>query len=137
MTPLHYVQYLVVVGASLLVPIAAIGLAIVFGYPMTTVIRRVTKMTEHDKIDIHFIAILIYLIDGFICVLLAFLLFRIFNLEEVTKEAIFLILIARIGFAYWKKNLGGANSGELFEEIVNLVILTLGLVVGSFVFRII
>ena len=119
-------------GISILIPWISQYVAIVVGYPITGVLRKITK-AKHYRIDISFIQIMNYIFDGLLCVAASYILSRIFEIRYMAS-VIIVMGVFRIGFNIYKNDLGSANSGEFLEEIINMILFIMGLTFGGMIF---
>ncbi len=120
------------IGISLLVPWVSQYVAIVVGYPITGILRKITK-AKHYRIDISFIQIMNYIFDGLLCVFASYILSRIFEIRFMLSVVI-VMGIFRLGFNIYKNDLGSANSGEFLEEVIHMILFVMGLVFGGMIF---
>ncbi len=120
------------IGISVLIPWISQYVAIVVGYPITGIFRKITK-AKHYRIDISFIQIMNYIFDGLLCVFGSYIISRIFEIRFMVSVVV-IVGIFRIGLNIYKNDLGSANSGEFLEEIIHMILFVMGLVFGGMIF---
>ncbi len=132
--PIYYISHgIATVASVLIVPWIAYGLAIVFGFPVTGMMRRMTGTEDSKTIDVNFIMLGGCLLDGLVGVLLTIGVFTIFRFHTPMRM-VFILALAKTVYTVWRHDILGMKSDEIFKEIAHLFLYYGGLFLGAQLF---
>ncbi len=129
--PIFYLSHgIAVIASVLIVPWVAYGLAIVFGFPVTGMMRKVTASEDSRTLDVNFIMLGGCLLDGFVSVLLTIGIFMVFRFYT-PMHMMFILAAAKTIYTVWRHDILGMKSDEMFQEIAHLMLYFGGLFLGA------
>lgn len=124
---LRVLSYALATGVSLLVPIAANGIAIVVGVPITSVTRRIPGLPKSLVMDVLIVSMIGYILDGFLSAFAAYFFFYIFKVKFVAN-VLFFVGAAKVLYIVRKRDLAGPHSSNFLEGLFQIIMVVCGLV---------
>lgn len=124
--------YALSLGVSIfLVPFLTYGAAIILGFPLSGVMRKVTKEHKSHTLDIMLIMLLANIIDGVVSVLVTFLIFNAFGEALSQNKPLFIVMaVGKLVWVMHRSQILTAKPKDVAEEAINLLFYYIGLAGG-------